>query len=269
LNKNLFNPSPIEDDIASRQHIFGLFGEQPDVPDFQGTLQELIDASKLVLHESQSAVEAWHALELEYKEPYHRSAIQHAKELSEAAHPSRQPLVDVVLLHRFDFNRSMSLWPTVKSRHQAVLFASRKSGKLQQSIQDRLNLKHRGVPPIAKKMLKELLSKLRAKFWVCCSIFEQASELDRLAVVRAKLLEDGWNRDVFQMGTDDLMQLCHGLSAWCDKTYSLLKDLMNIYIHQWNTYGMKDFEPLPNKLLYHFGCPHKDLIGSTANCKFN
>lgn len=264
MDKSLFEPSPSPTDPEPRAHVFGLFAEQPDVPEFSGNLQALIDASKQSLKDSQSALDGWRTLELEYKNPYPAGAIDHARQLSEPSHVARRPLDEVVLLHRFDFNRAKSFWPKAKSRHQAILLESRKSAQIMKSIKSRLDPESGGLPKPAKKQLEGLQSQLKAKFWVCRTIIEIVRDMEKLSTDSANKLQDAWNNNPSEMSTNDLVQLCLELGAWRDEAQNILRDHYNLNLFSWRDKGYQKFEPKPTNILYMFGTPGSALVGEVA-----
>lgn len=207
-------------------------------------------------------------MNVEYKIPYPSAAVSQADRLVKQDHPIRKPLAAVVLLHRFDFNRARSFWPTVKLRHQAVLLQSRKSAKIQKAIEDRLDLGHKDLPPPGRKQLENLLARLKAKLWVCRAIIEQVRDLEGLSTERANDLQDAWNENPLLMGTNDLLELCHALGEWRDKTYTVLRDQQNYFIYHWSKHNLYDYEELPSRMVYTFGCPGINLIGGKAHSKF-
>ncbi|GAB1524114.1 hypothetical protein RhiTH_007266 [Rhizoctonia solani] len=226
LDNALFQPTPQRQsttDFDQRKHIFGLFAAQPDIPTIAADPEDIAKEAKLCLTEAQAAVSRWHALDTLYNIPYTLAAMRHAQALSQCADESIRPLVVIILLHRFNFNRCRDLWPQVKLAHQGVLLSLRKLSQICKALEDLV--RSEAQSQVALKKFGKILAEVRAQSLVCRAIVEPLKQLENISTYHANNLKDLWDTDIFELDPTRVAQLVHGLDVWRDQAKGTLKIL--------------------------------------------
>ncbi|KAF8749546.1 hypothetical protein RHS01_10037 [Rhizoctonia solani] len=226
LDNALFQPTPQRQsttDFDQRKHIFGLFAAQPDIPTIAADPEDIAKEAKLCLTEAQAAVSRWHALDTLYNIPYPLAAMRHAQALSQRADESIRPLVVIILLHWFNFNRCRDLWPQVKLAHQGVLLSLRKLSQICKALEDLV--RSEAQSQVALKKFGKILAEVRAQSLVCRAIVEPLKQLENISTYHANNLKDLWDTDIFELDPTRVAQLVHGLDVWRDQAKGTLSKL--------------------------------------------
>ncbi|KAG8717464.1 hypothetical protein FRC08_007396 [Ceratobasidium sp. 394] len=262
LDRAFFEPStPVSTDFKNREVIFGRFAPQPEVPAHNGTPQDVLGDTHRVLGEIGAAMKAWKKFdESTYVAAYPVPVIEHAAMLSQRAHPGLCSLVQGILQHRFDMNRSRSLWPQVRALSSPIVLGARKLSSLLKAID---NVLENGSDGPVKTQLKKTRQRVRQAIISSRTVFEPLRETQVLATTHANSLQDGWDNDIFAMGINELFELARGLGKWRDETGGLIRDLENIYIAMWREHDCSEGRPSKNR--FRFGCPAEPIFGGEAH----
>ncbi|KAG9077169.1 hypothetical protein FRC06_009069, partial [Ceratobasidium sp. 370] len=257
-----FEPRDNLADFSQRHHVFGRFAAQPDVPAHNGTPHDILIDLHNCLRDVKTALAAWRAFDASFH-AYPGTAIRHATELSKRDPRVRlRPVLAGILLHRFCFNRSQSLWPKVVELTQPIFLVVRKLTTILKTVDS--IVEERSIGPARKKLLGSRPSIIQATI-ECRAVVEVLAGMENLCTSKANLMEDAWQKDLSSMDVGAVMSLARFIGDWRTETAQLATDFRQIYVHYYIAHEIEG--GLPEPIRYRVGCPDEDVYDGDTNGK--